>query len=84
MITCYVCGVEGHEALKCMERQNAARRNEAKTQVTQEDKKIVASGNVEVLQQEQGENIMFKTILFKPKTKAGKEPEQRKRLFKTK
>ena len=60
------------------------RRNEARTQVTQADETVVASRNVEALQQEQGENLMLRRVLLKPEKKEAKEPEQRKRVFKTK
>jgi hypothetical protein len=39
---------------------------------------------VEVLQQEKGEKLMLRRVLLKPKTKEAEEPEQRKRVFKTK
>jgi hypothetical protein len=84
VITCYRCGVEGHKASKCLERQNATRRTEARTQVTQADETTVVGGNVEVLQQEKGENLMFRRVLLKPETKVAEEPEQRKKVFKTK
>ena len=51
------------------------RRNEAITQVTQADETIVVGGNVEVLQQEQGENLMLGRVLLKPGTKATEEPK---------
>jgi hypothetical protein len=66
------------------ERQNTMRRNEARMQVTQADETTVVGGNVEVLQQEQGENLMLRRVLLKPETKETEEPEQRKRVFKTK
>jgi hypothetical protein len=39
---------------------------------------------VEVLQQEQGENMMLRRVLLKPETREAMELEQRKRVFKTK
>jgi hypothetical protein len=69
---------------ECLERQNVARKTEARTQVTQADETIVVGGNMEVLQQEQGENVMFRRVLLKPYTNVVEEPEQRKKSFKTK
>jgi hypothetical protein len=37
-----------------------------------------------VLQQEQGENLLFQRVLLKSEQKEAKEPEQRKKVFKTK
>jgi hypothetical protein len=37
-----------------------------------------------VLQQEQGENLLFRRVLLKSEQKEAKEPEQRKKVFKTK
>ena len=45
---------------------------------------MVVGDNVTVLQQEQGENLMFRRVLLRPKKKLMEEPEQRKRVFKTK
>jgi hypothetical protein len=69
---------------ECPERKNLARRNESRMQVTQEDEVAAIGGNVEVLQQEQGENLMLRRVLLKPETKEATKPEQRKRVFKTK
>jgi len=84
VITCYRCGIEGHKASECSERQNAARRNEARTLVTKEYEIVVVGWNVEVLQQEYGENLMLRRVLLNPETKEVEEPEQRNRVFKTK
>jgi hypothetical protein len=67
-----------------MEIQSATRRTEARTQVTQADETMFVGGNVEVLQQEQGENLMFRRVLINPETKAAEGPEQRNTVFKTK
>jgi hypothetical protein len=84
VITCYNCGVEGHKESKCRNRKNETRINEARMQVTKKDDTTDTSGNVEVLQQEQGENLMLRKLLLKPETKEVEEPEQIKRVFKTK
>ena len=39
---------------------------------------------MEVLQQEKGENLMFRRVLLMHEAKMAKEPEHRKKVFKTK
>jgi hypothetical protein len=68
VITCYRCGVEGHKASECLEKQNTVRRNEARMQVTQKDETTIVGGNVGVIHQEQGENMMLRRV-FKTKCK---------------
>lgn len=48
------------------------------------DEAPIVGENVMVVQQEQGENLMFQRVFLKPKKKALEEPEQRKHVFKTK
>lgn len=60
------------------------RRGEARTQVIQVDEASSFGEYMIVLQQEQGENLMFRRVLLKPKKKAMKELEQRKKVFKAK
>jgi hypothetical protein len=84
VIICYHCGVEGHKKSECLERQASGRRGEAQTQVTQVDEASVVGENVIVLQQEQGENLMFQRVLLKYEQKATEELEQRNKVFKTK
>jgi hypothetical protein len=52
-------------------------------QVTMEGDASVVGEDVVVLPHEQGENLMFQRILLKPEQKLIEEPEQRKRVFKT-
>jgi phage baseplate assembly protein W len=47
----------GTQSIRMSERKNAVERHEARIQVTQADETTIVGGNVEVLQQEQGENI---------------------------
>jgi hypothetical protein len=80
VITFYRGGVYGQKVLKCPERKNLVRRNEARKQFTQEDDTIVIGGNVEVLKQEKIENMMFIRVLLNHETKAVEDPKQRKRV----
>ena len=63
VITCYRCGVEGNKALECLEKQGSNKRGDAKMQMTVVDETSVVEDNVTMLQQEQGENIMFRRVL---------------------
>jgi len=84
IITCYRCGVEGHKASECPEKHNSGKRSEARTQVTQADEASVVGENVMVLQQEQGDNLMFRRVPLQTERKIAEEPEQRKIILKTK
>ena len=51
---------------------------------TQEDETRVVGSIVEVLQQEKGENLMFKRVLLKKEAKIAEELEKIQNVFKTK
>jgi hypothetical protein len=84
VITCYRCRVEGHKASECPEKQNTGRRNEARTQVTQEMRQQLLETMWKYFNRSKGEKLMFRRVLLKPETKTTEEPEQRKKVFKTK
>ena len=51
--------------------------------MTMDDEASIAGGNVIVIPQEQGDNMMFRRVLLKPEQQLIEEPEQMKRVFKT-
>ena len=77
-IICYRHGVEGHKALECLEKHNAARRNEARAQVTQANRTPIVGENLIILQQEQGENLMVRECYFNPRRRSQRSLNKQK------
>ena len=46
MITCYNCGVEGHDAFECLEKHNLGTKSEDRTHVTHEDETLIVGDSV--------------------------------------
>ena len=75
MITYYRCGVEGHKVFEFPKKKDVNKKSDARTKVTMSEKALLVGDNVIVLQQEPGENLMFKRALLRSEHKLVKELE---------